>query len=126
MKIKELSDFIVENKNKLSSYEMCYCLMHIFNFYAFISNVECLKVIKEQFFHFENFNYFTLGLELLNSNLKFNRHLMEINYKDSEKLYNESINELIQYLKKLTPYQENSIKEMINLNIKQFKIDYKK
>ena len=125
-KITELSSFIVINKNKLTSYEMCNCLLHIFNFYAFISNMEGVKIIKEQFFNIENSNHFDLGIELLNSNLRFNRHLIDVNYKDNEKIYNETINELIKYFKKLTPYKEDSIKEMLNSNIKQYKIDFTK
>ena len=125
-KITELSSFIAINKNKLTSYEMCNCLLHIFNFYAFISNMEGVKIIKEQFFNIENSNHFDLGIELLNSNLRFNRHLIDVNYKDNQKIYNETINELIKYFKKLTPYKEDSIKEMLNSNIKQYKIDFKK
>ena len=49
-KITELSSFIVENKNKLRSYEICNSLLYIFNFYAFISNMDGMKMIKEQFF----------------------------------------------------------------------------
>ena len=49
-----------------------------------------------------------------------------MNNKDNEKIYNETVNELIKYFKKLTPYQEDSIKEMLNSNIKQYKIDFKK
>ena len=125
-KIYNFHDYVLTNKNRLTSYEVCYCLIHIFNFYAFINDIGSVKFIKEQFFNIEKYNYFTLSLELLNSNLKFNGHLIDINYKDGDKLYNESVNELIQYLKKLTPYQEDSIREMINSNIKQFKIDFKK
>ena len=49
-----------------------------------------------------------------------------MNSKDCHKLYNDSLNDLIVYLKKMTPYDEESIKEILELNIKQLKIDYNK
>ena len=125
-KIYEFHNFFYENKNKLTSFEKCICLKHIFNFYSFANDIESSKFIKKQYFEIENFNHFFLSLDLLNSNLRFNRHLIDINYKEGDKLYNESINELIQYLKKLTPYQEDAIREILNKNIKQYKIDFKK
>ena len=125
-KINEISSFMSEYNNKLSSYEKCLCLSFIVNFYTFISNVDNVKLIKEQFFGIEKFNYFFLSLEFFNSILRFNRHLIDMNSKDCHKLYNDSINDLIVYLKKMTPYDEESIKEMLELNIKQLKIDYNK
>ena len=125
-KIIEISTFMNENNNKLTSYEKCCCLAFILNFYTFISNVENVKLIKEQFFNIEKYNYFYLSVELINSILRFNRHLIDMNYKDCHKLYNDSINDLIIYFKKMTPYNEESIKEIMKLNIKQFKIDYNK
>ena len=65
-------------------------------------------------------------MELLNNYLKYNRHLIEINFKDAKNLYNNSIKELIQYFKKLTPYDDESIKEILNLNIKQIEYDLKR
>ena len=125
-KINEISSFMSEYNNKLSSYEKCLCLSFIVNFYTFISNVDNVQLIKEQFFRIEKFNYFFLSLEFFNVILRFNRHLIDMNSKDCHKLYNDSLNDLIVYLKKMTPYDEESIKEILELNIKQLKIDYNK
>lgn len=122
-KIKEIQDFIVTYQNKLTSYEKCQCLIYIFKYYNFISDVASSKAVKEQFFVYENFNNFNIAIDLFNENLRFYKHLIDVKYKDCDKLNNELINELIKYYKKITPYQEDSIKEMIDINIKQYYID---
>ena len=125
-KIMEITSFMSEYNNKLSSYEKCLCLSFIVSFFTFISNIENVKLIKEQFFSIEKYNYFFLSLEFINTILRFNRHLIDVNFKDCKKLYNDSIDDLVSYLKKMTPYDEETIKEILEINIKQLKFDYNK
>ena len=122
----EITSFMSEYNIKLSSYEKCLCLSFIVNFFTFINNIENVKLIKEQFFSIEKYNYFFLSLEFINTILRFNRHLIDVNFKDCHKLYNDSIDDLVSYFKKMTPYNEETIKEILEINIKQLKIDYNK
>ena len=116
IKILELNDFITKNKDKLTSYEKCYCLLEIFKFYNFTNEIESSKKILEQFFIYENYEYFFIASDILNLNLRFTNHLIEIRYKDGEKLFKNAQEELIKYFLKMTPYQEDSIKEMLRIN----------
>ena len=115
-KILELNDFIVQNKEKLTPYEKCYCLLEIFKFYNFTNEIETSKQIYETFFMYEKYEYFFIANMILSNNLRFNNHLIEIKNKDGKKLFNEAKEELIKYFLKMTPYQENAIKEMIRIN----------
>ena len=65
---------------------------------------------------YEKYEYFFIANMILNNNLRFNNHLIEIKNKDGKKLFNEAKEELIKYFLKMTPYQENAIKEMIRIN----------
>lgn len=75
----------------------------------------------KSFFDIEKTNYFLIANEILNNNLRFNHHLIEINHKEGENLFIEAKKKLIEYFLKMTPYKEKDIEEMIKLNIQNHK-----
>ena len=96
-KILELNGFLIEYKSNLTPYERCYCLLEMFRFYNFTNEIEHSKSIMETFFQTEKYEFFYISIELLNNNLRFNNHLIDIKYKDGEKLFNEAKEEIIKF-----------------------------
>ena len=77
-KILELNNFVEENKNKLTSFETCYCLLEVFKFYNFTNQILLSKQIFYKIFKYNNHENFLITIELLNMNLRFTNHLIDI------------------------------------------------
>ena len=120
-KIMFLEIFLKQNDNFLKPYEKCRILTCIFQFYNFANEIEKSKLILKSFFDVEKGNYFLIASEILNHNLRFNYHLIEINYKEGENLFIEAKKKLIECFLKMTPYKEKDVEEMIKLNIQSHK-----
>ena len=120
-KIQFLEDFLKQKESFLKPYEKCIILTVIFQFYNFANEIEKSKLILKSFFDVDKENYFLIASEILNLNLRFNHHLIEMNYKEGENLFIEAKKKLIEYFLKMTPYKEKDIEEMIKLNIQSHK-----
>ena len=120
-KIQFLEDFLKQKESFLKPYEKCIILTVIFQFYNFANEIEKSKLILKSFFDVEKENYFLIASEILNLNLRFNHHLIEMNNKEGENLFIEAKKKLIEYFLKMTPYKEKDIEEMIKLNIQSHK-----
>ena len=110
-----------QKESFLKPYEKCIILTVIFQFYNFANEIEKSKLILKSFFDVEKENYFLIASEILNLNLRFNHHLIEMNNKEGENLFIEAKKKLIEYFLKMTPYKEKDIEEMIKLNIQSHK-----
>ena len=120
-KIMFLEIFLKQNDNFLKPYEKCRILTCIFQFYNFANEIEKSKLILKSFFDVEKENYFLIASEILNLNLRFNHHLIEMNNKEGENLFIEAKKKLIECFLKMTHYKEKDVEEMIKLNIQSHK-----